>query len=130
MSFDTSEQLEILPLSGKREAPRPRFASYVLDSCGSRGLFRRHAREPHRVFLSIAIYCHMIAREHRALQNLQRQRILNQPLDCPPQRPCSIRGIVTFAEKKLLRCGRQFNRDLAFREQLLDILQQQVNDFP
>src|SRR5689334_15104882 len=52
-----------------------------LDTRRSRGLFQGLPLEAHDILLAIAIDDYMIAREHSALQNLQRQRILNQPLN-------------------------------------------------
>src|SRR6202023_53772 len=70
----------------------------------------------------------MIARQHLALQDLQRQGILNEPLDSPPQRPRTICRIVTLAQKQFLRRGCQLERNLPLHEQLLHALQQQADD--
>src|SRR5260370_6969279 len=101
------------------------FHSYSeLDSRGSRGLFRRRALEAHRVFLPFAVYAHMIARQHHALQDLQRQWILNQPLNGSAQRARPVRRIVAFAQQQVSRRRRQLQRNLPFFQQLLYALQQ------
>src|SRR5713226_9765068 len=87
------------------------------DSRGSRGSFRWRALESHRVFLTVAVYAHMISGQHLAFQDLQRQRILNEPLNGSAQRPRPIRRIVAFAQQQLSRRRRQLQRNLPFGEE-------------
>src|SRR5580704_962251 len=68
------------------------------DASRCRRLFGLRALEPHCVFLPVSIDSKVIAGQHFAFKNLQRQRILNQSLDRATQRPCSIGWVVAFSQ--------------------------------
>ncbi len=61
----------------------------------------------------VGIHNHMIAMQYFAFQDLQRQGILNQPLDGPFQRTRTISPIIAFQEQQLLGRLRKLNGDLA-----------------
>src|ERR1041384_6135669 len=71
----------------------------LLDTRRGSRLFRRLPLETHGILLSIAIDDHVIAWQHCAFENLQRQRILNEALNSPPERPRTIGRVVAFAQE-------------------------------
>src|SRR5438045_3178036 len=99
-----------------------------LDSRGRCGLFRWRALKAHRVPLSMAVHAHMISGQHSSFQDLQGQRILDQALNGPAQRPCPIGGLVALLQQQLFRRGGQLQGNLPFGKQLLYTLQQQAHD--
>src|SRR5215208_4235159 len=63
-----------------------------------------------------------------ALQQLERDRVLQQPLDHPLQRPGSIHRIVTFCRNERLGRGRHIQREVPLRQHTVQPLQLQVDD--
>src|SRR5690349_22664786 len=70
----------------------------------------------------------MFARKHLAFQDLQRQRILYEPLDRAPQWPRSVCWVVALAEQQRLSRGREFERDLPLCKQSFDALEKQAHN--
>src|SRR5690242_2807679 len=86
-----------IPILTCRKSERARFrgpslVSSHLSCCG--WLFRLGALESHGVLLAVAIHADAIARQDLPLQNLERQRILNQSLNRSPQRPRPVSRVV------------------------------------
>src|SRR5579859_555182 len=104
--------------------------STYLDTRRGGRLFRPAAFEPQRFAPAIAIDEHMISRQNLAFQNLHRERILNHPLNRPPQRPRTVRWVVAFTEQEFIRSRRQCQRNLALCEKSVDTLEQQPHDSP
>src|SRR5215472_4060580 len=88
--------LKILLIDDKTEQSPSVFHTPLEPRCGRR-LFCWPPLEAHCILLSISVDNNVIARQHLTLQNLQRQRILNQPLKRTPQRPCAISRVVALA---------------------------------
>src|SRR6516164_2631333 len=80
------------------------------------------------VGLWISIDNHMISMQRFAVENSQRQRILDQLLDRPLQRPRSEAWIEAFAEDPVFRRIRQLERNLAIGQQSSQILQPQLDN--
>src|SRR6267378_5432341 len=74
------------------------FSPYQLNSGRDSRLFCRRSFKAHGVFLSVAVDTDMIAGQHLAFQDLQRKRVLNEPLNSSAQRPSTVGGIITFAQ--------------------------------
>src|SRR5690349_17404018 len=70
-----------------------------LDTRRGRGLFRRLPLEAHHILLAVAIHNDVVAGKHRAFENLQRQRILDQPLDRAAKRPRPVRWVIALAQE-------------------------------
>ena len=77
---------------------------------------------------TICIDSHAIAMQHAAIENPHRQRVLNQPLDRPLQRPSPIRTVIPGFEDRFARRIRQLQRDTPVDQQLLQVLQPQIDD--
>ncbi len=90
-------------------------------------LLRRLARELQRS-LPVRPHDDRVAVDELALEHGHRQRILNQPLDRPLERPRAERRIVAFLGEHALRLGRHLERDLALGEQLLEPRELEVDD--
>src|SRR5271155_3701935 len=69
-----------------------------------------------------------LARENLRIENLHRQRILNQPLNSPLQRPRPINWIVAFAQQQLSRRFRKLESDLALDQQADEARKLKVDD--
>src|ERR1039457_1582871 len=63
--------------------------------------------ELHFAGFRIGVYHDGVAGLHLAAEDLQRQRILNQPLDGSLHRPRTVRRVVPLAEKQRLCRGRE-----------------------
>ena len=87
-----------------------------------------HALEAHRIFRGVSIDAHVVAGQDRAFENLQRQRVLYQPLNRPAERPRAVCGIVPFTQEQLFGRVRHFYADAAFGQEFLDAAKQQVHD--
>src|SRR5262245_41746557 len=61
-------------------------------------------------------------------EDRERQRILNQPLNRPLERSCAIRRVVTFRCQRMLRLGRQLERELPLRKELPQPRELQLHD--
>src|SRR5215472_8046652 len=100
----------------------------LLDSrCRGRlfGLARSApALETHGILAAVAFDADVIARQHLAFENLEGQRILNQPLNGPSQRPRAEGRIVTFLEQQFAGFRRQLQGDLAVGQELLHALEE------
>src|SRR5690242_8847424 len=84
-----------------------------LDTRGGRGLFRRLPLEAHRVFLPVAIHNDVVAGKHRAFENLQRKRILDQALNRPAKRPRAVSRVIALAQEQFFRRRLQLQSDLS-----------------
>src|SRR5258707_15487072 len=111
-----------------RAFPKQTSLPTSLDTSGRRWLFRRHAFEPHRFALAIAIHQNVIARQNLAFEDLQRQRILNHALNSAPQRPRAVSRVVAFAQENFLCRSSKFQRDVAFGEKRFDALEKQADN--
>src|SRR5258708_21930660 len=100
----------------------------LLDSCGRSRLLGWHTLEAHGVLFRVTVHANVVSREYRAFQDLQRQRVLNHPLDGAPQRACPIGWIVALAHQELPRVMGQLQSNLPLREEFLDVPEQQVDD--
>src|SRR6266446_8405959 len=116
------------PMPSSRELVQAPSLSCLRPLSRSSRFLGLYSLETHGVALAIAVHANMIAGEHLAVQDLQRQRILHQSLNRASQRPGAVCWVVTFAHQQLLRRGREFKRDLAFRQQLFHSAQQQLHD--
>ena len=85
-------------------------------------------RELHLPLWYISISDHMVAVQNAALQNLQRQRVLNQALDGAFQRTRAVGPIIAFEEQQLFGCRRELDGDLAIGQQFAQIIQPQLNN--
>src|SRR6266699_2953862 len=94
--------------------------SILLDSCRRRWLLCGHALEAHRIFRGVSIDAHVVAGQDRAFENLQRQRVLYQPLNRAAERPRAVGGIVPFTQEQLFGRVRHFYADAAFGQEFLD----------
>src|SRR5437870_586534 len=111
-----------------RTFPKQTSLPTSLDTSGCHWLFRRHAFEPHRFALAVAIHQDVIARQNLAFEDLQRQRILNETLNRAPQRPRAVSRVVAFAQENFLCRSSEFQCDVAFGEKRFDALKEQVDD--
>ena len=71
----------------------------------------------------------MIAVQHLAVQNLQRQRILHQLLDGPLQRTSAEVRIEAFGEQQILGGVGELDGNLALSQQAAHILETKLDDF-
>src|SRR5579864_414781 len=105
---------------GRKQAHSRALACGLILTLSARAFCRRrlclnppaHGKH-HLPFRHIGIHHHMIAMQHLAFQDLQRQRVLDQPLDRPLQRTRSIGPVIAFQEQQLLGWLRKFDGDLA-----------------
>src|SRR5208337_1340236 len=88
----------------------------------------RLALELHLSLLQVTVDLQLLAGTHLAIQDFERQRVLNQALDGALQRARAELRIVTLAEQQLLRFRRQFNLDLALSQNLPQVLELKVDD--
>src|SRR3982751_4960802 len=70
----------------------------------------------------------MIALGEASLQNRQRKRVLQQPLDCALEGTSTKRGIVSLGGENFPRLGRELKGQLAISKELLQTLQLQIDD--
>src|SRR5438132_846907 len=70
-----------------------------------------------------AVALRVLALEHR-----QRERVLQQPLDRPLERPRAVHRIIPLGDEQLLRRRRHFQVELALRHQPLDPRDLDVHD--
>src|SRR5579862_8381259 len=104
------------------------FMAFYL--CAGSGSARLHflTTERHLAILRVHVRDDRVAGLDFAFEHLQRERILNEPLDGALHRTRSVGRIVAFAEEQLLGGGGQFDLYLAFGEPLHQALQLQIND--
>src|SRR5271154_3172359 len=96
------------------------FIFYSLRRSGGACL-RFLACKFHLLALGVCIHHHFVAGANFVIENLERQRILNQPLYGSLHGTRAVFGIVAFAEQQLSRRGSQFESDLASSEQFHDL---------
>ena len=78
----------------------------------------------------VSIELDMVPMQHFAIQNLHRQRVLNQPLDRALQRPRSIRAVVARLRNSWCRAAlRQLQRDLPIGQQLVQIVDAAASEY-
>src|SRR5450759_5672387 len=106
-------------------APTPSVALVRCLFACKRRLFRRSEGE---LSLRIAIDHDVISLVELALEDGERERVLQQALNCPLQRTRSECRIVTFGRQDFARRGRQLERELSVSEQLLELSQLQIDD--
>src|SRR3954463_9188986 len=63
-----------------------------------------------------------------AVDQLERQRILDQPLDRAPHRPGAVLRVVTFGDDDVLGGGRNFELELAILQEFAYVRQLDVHD--
>src|SRR6516165_3556503 len=105
----------------------PLPAKPLNSSCSGRlfGLaLLAYALKAHGILAAVAFDADVIAGQYLALENAQRQRILDQPLNGATQRPRAEGRIVAFLEQQFVGFGRQLQCDFTFRQKLLDALQE------
>src|SRR4029077_14544057 len=80
-----------------RRQPQPIFTTLRAASClrGLRCSSPTH-REDHLSLVDVGVNHHMVAMLDLAFQDLQRQRVLDQPLDGALQRASAIRAVIAF----------------------------------
>src|SRR5450759_1731806 len=106
-------------------APTPSVALVRCLCACKRRLFRRPEGE---LSLRIAIHHDVISLAELALEDSEREWVLQQALNCPLQRTRPERRIVALGRQDLARRGRQLKRELSVREQLLELRQLQIDD--
>src|SRR6266404_4338991 len=84
--------------------------------------------ERHLPRFLIRVHHNMVAVQHRAVENFQRQRILHQLLNRPFQRTRSEVWIVAFGEEQLFRRVGELQRNFAIGQQAAQVFQPQVDD--
>src|SRR4029077_10069113 len=108
------------------------FSVFICDTPRARFLrsarLRRLRCEFHFVASRIGINNHRVTRFHLAVEKLEGQRILNQPLNCALHRTCSVGRIESFAEQKSLSRRLELQRDFSFAQQLHHIAHLQLDD--
>src|SRR5262249_7333788 len=72
----------------------------------------------HLALGDVGINDHVVAVEYFAFQDLERQRILDKPLDGPLQWPGAVGSIVAFQKQQLFCSRRELDGDLAISQQL------------
>src|SRR5579872_56850 len=90
--------------------------------------FRGFTFEFHFAILCVGVHSHLVARLHLAVEDLERQRVLNQPLDRTLHRARSICRVVAFAKQKRLCCGREGKAHLFLGDTLHERCHLQLND--
>src|SRR5579863_5133024 len=90
--------------------------------------FRPLFNKLHFARLRIRIHAQCIAWLHFAVQKLQRQRVLDQPLNRTLHRPRAVRRIVAFAEEQSFRRRSEVQFHLLLAEPLQQMPQLKVND--
>src|SRR5580704_10296398 len=78
--------------------------------------------------LEVRIDLHVVAMQHFAIEDLQRQRILYQLLDGPLERTRAVVHVVTLGKDQLLRRRSNVQCDLAVGQQSAKVFQPQVHD--
>src|SRR6266511_5784437 len=98
----------------RRAAAMPARSPLLARSSGTRGLrrCRGDALEREGIAVFRAIHADPVALDELALEDRERKRILQQPLDRALQRPGPIHGVVALRDEQLLRRGRHFQGQL------------------
>src|ERR1700722_1845903 len=102
-------------------------ARALIQLCARLG-FRRFTFKFHFVAFLVSFRVDLIARLDLAVEEFQRQRILNQQLDRALHRARAERRIVAFSEQQLFRFIRQGQRDLTFAQATQQVLHLQIDD--
>src|SRR5277367_1350528 len=104
------------------------FMAFVPGARSGRARLCLLVLELHFAGLRIGVDDDRVARLHLAVEDFQRQRILNQPLNCALHRTSAVRRLVSFTEEQRFRRGGQSENDLLFRHSLHERTHLQVNN--
>src|SRR5437773_1320620 len=112
---------------GPARAPKPEPRAPPL---GTRrfGCRCRHALERERITVLRPVHADPVAFRELPLEHGERERVLQQPLDRPLERPGAVHGIVAFRHDQLLRPGGHLEAQLALRHQPLHPLDLEIDD--
>src|SRR2546425_4540169 len=107
-------------------------ASIPARSAGSRTsrfrCARRHALERERITVLRPIHADPIALGELPFEHRERERVLQQPLDRPLERPGAVHRVVALRHDQLLRRGRHLEAELALGDEPLHPLDLELHD--
>src|SRR5207249_4134191 len=89
---------------------------------------RRHSLEAERIAVLRPVHPYPVAFGELPLEHGERQRILQQPLDRPLERPRAVHRVVAFRHDQLLRRRPHLEGELALRHEPLHALDLEIDD--
>src|SRR6185312_1807289 len=100
-----------------------RYSTSLLLACGSFAL--RLERQPAR---AVDSNTNRVALDEATFQHRHRERVLEQTLDRPLERPRTERSIVALVREVVLRLGSEIDRQLAIGQQLIQTIELKIHD--